>query len=251
MEKRIIALILIGAVSFAGCKKDEEEVPVEPKVSTVWVDLYHVVSGADMVYDQRIYQNAAGNPFEVRHLEYYISDFKLQDMSGRWISVPSEPYLINPEKERTRTLMAHVPVGNYKGISCTIGIPDEKNFTGYLANTLENVNMSWPEPIGGGYHFMKFEGNYMDENNNWTGFTVHLGTDPDHLMGMQSVNVIENIQFSISQSSNVIELEMDMNEWFESPHLFDFNVQGNYTMAIDSLMKVISENGENCLSFKN
>jgi hypothetical protein len=252
MEKSIIAVLMAVMVSVSACKKDEEdEMILEPTVPTVWVDLSHEVSGAEMLFNERVYETPAGNPYEVRHLEYYISDFKLLNQAGKWISVQSEPYLINPEKGRTRTLMAQVPVGQYKGISCMIGLPESKNVTGYLPNTLENVNMAWPDPIGGGYHFMKFEGNYLAENLKWTGFTVHLGTDPDHLLEMQSVNVITGIQFSISESAHQIELTMDMNEWFDTPHLYDFNIQGNYTMAIDSLMKVISENGENCLSFKN
>ena len=250
MKNSLIALLGIVVISASGCRKDEEEAANVPTVNTVWVHMLHEVSGSEMVYNQRIYETPAGNPYEVRHLEYFISDFKLLDSKGNWISVNSEPYLINPEKERITTLLAQVPVGSYQGISCMIGIPDVKNYKGYLTNTLENVNMSWPEVIGGGYHFMKFEGNYLDQDAGWIGYTVHLGTDPEHALGMQSVNVIKDIKFSISEVSNNITLVMDMNEWFESPHIFDFN-EYNYTMAIDSLMKVISENGENCLTFKN
>ncbi|MEQ9063343.1 MAG: hypothetical protein RIE58_04145 [Vicingaceae bacterium] len=246
MKIHSIAVFLAFAFLLTACKKDEEEVPIDMTVPVVQIDLSHKVSGIDLVFNQRIFENAAGNSYEVRHLEYYIADFKLLNQGGSWVEVISEPYLINPEKGVTTTLMANVPVGNYTGLSCMIGIPVTKNLTGYLPNTLNNVNMAWPEPIGGGYHFMKFEGNYMDEKGDWRGFTVHLGKN-----GMQSVNVIQDVQFSISESSTKLELVMDMNEWFESPYLYDFIADGNYTMAIDSLMKLVSDNGKNCLAFKN
>ena len=108
-----------------------------------------------------------------------------------------------------------------------------------------NMNMAWPDPLGGGYHFMKLEGKYEDLNLEWRGYTVHLGDN-----GNQSPNLITDVSITVSSASTSLGLIMDFNEWFDNPKLYDFNVDGNYTMAIDSLMKKVSENGRNCLSVK-
>lgn len=245
MKKFIILLLLPSFIVQFGCSKEEDPEPVVETVSSFFIDLSHEVSGEPLVFNQRIYHTPANNPYEVRHLEYFISDFKLKDQSGQWVTVQSEPKLIDPLDGSSNTVLKNVPVGTYKGISCMIGIPVEQNYTGYLPNTIDNVNMAWPEPIGGGYHFMKFEGNYQDENLEWKGFTVHLGKN-----GHQSPNTVTDVSITVSNTNKRHELAMDMNQWFDNPNLYDFNKQGNYTMAVDSLMIIVSENGRNCLSVK-
>ncbi|HAW52143.1 MAG TPA: hypothetical protein DCX54_07430 [Flavobacteriales bacterium] len=248
MKKYALLLLLPSFIFQIGCTKEEDD--PTPTVATIpyfTINLSHVVSGEPMVFNQRIYQTPANNPYEVRHLEYFISDFKLKNQTGQWLTVQSEPKLIDPQDDNigTRTVLLNVPIGTYQGISCMIGIPEAINYTGYLPQTVDNMNMAWPDPIGGGYHFMKFEGNYQDENLEWKGFTVHLGKN-----GNQAPNTIKDISIAVSATSKSLDLVMDMNQWFDNPHYYDFNVQGNYTMAVDSLMLLVSENGRNCLSVK-
>ena len=248
MKKFLFIISALGVLFQPSCTKDEEEdKPTAVTVPIFTVNMSHVVSGEPMVFNERIYKNAANNPYEVRHLEYYISDFKLMDQQGQWISIQSEPKLINPQDttKSAKTELMNVPVGTYQGISCMIGIPEEENYTGSLPNTIENMNMAWPDPIGGGYHFLKFEGNYQDDKMEWNGYVLHLGNN-----GFQSPNTITDVSITVSSSNTSMGLTMDMNEWYDNPNFYDFNVQGYYTMAIDSLMEIVSENGRNCLSVK-
>jgi hypothetical protein len=247
MKKLFLIALLPSLIFQFGCSKEDDPDPVVATIPYFTIEMSHKVSGEPLVFNERIYQTPALNPYETRHLEYFISDFKLMNQLGQWISINSEPKLIDPQDSDigTKTVLLNVPIGTYKGISCMIGIPEAINLTGYLPNTIDNMNMAWPDPIGGGYHFMKFEGNYQDEKMDWKGFTVHLGKN-----GNQVPNTITDVSFSVSAASTSLGLVMDMNQWFDNPHFYDFNVQGNYTMAIDSLMLIVSENGRNCLSVK-
>lgn len=239
------AILLVSAFS---CRKDEDsDAPDVPKTDvTILVD--HDVDGEQVIFynlDQKPYINAAGNEYEITRLEYYLSDFKFRRTNGSWHSpVNNVPVLIDVEDGQKTITLSNVEVGDYNAMSVMIGVMPKYNKTGLLENNLDNLNMAWPENLGGGYHFMKFEGNYKDDQNIVRGFTVHLGNE-----GLQSVNEIDNISLRVESGGQTqLNMSMNLNEWYKTPHLFDFNKEGNYTMAIDSLMELISENGTNSLS---
>ena len=248
MIKKGIFLIISLVSILISCTKEEKDSPDTQKTELKFV-VSQDVNGDSVIFNnlQDIqYQNAAGNFYEVTRLEYYLSDFKFQRINGQWHSPRNEPFLINAENGRSEITLKGVEIGEYSTLSFMIGIPATKNKSGMLENNLSNLNMAWPESIGGGYHFLKFEGNYFDFNDIIRGFTVHLGGE-----GMQ-VACSMDVSLMVSTLSQItIEMSMNLNEWFESPHLFDFNVDGNYTMAVDTLMEKISENGKNCFTINS
>ena len=236
----VLALIL----AFSSCAKDDDDSPA-PAGTDVTINVKHVVDGADLVFNDLKYTNAAGNQYKVSRLDYYLSDFTFINSNGSEYKPKFVPFLVKASKTDISFVISKVLPGNYTGFRFMVGIPSDANVTGSLENTLDNYNMEWPIALDGGYHFMKFEGNYKDDKNIERGFTVHLGQN-----GMQSVNSFPTSAVTISSSpKTTIELTMNLNEWFENPHVFDFNVDGNYTMAVDSLMEKVSENGQSCFSF--
>jgi hypothetical protein len=103
--------------------------------------------------------------------------------------------------------------------------------------------MAWPNPLGGGYHFMKFEGYYMDLAAK-TGFTVHMGQN------CSLVYCIINTPFIVSSSTSEIKLSMNLNEWFRSPIIYDFNIDGNATMFDKQARGKIAANGIDVFSME-
>ena len=65
--------------------------------------------------------------------------------------------------------------GDYTGISFVFGFRDEDNITGAYTD-LNALSWSWPEMLGGGYHFMKLEGRFIDTNSNTATYATHMGT---------------------------------------------------------------------------
>ncbi len=237
-------LVFLVAIILISCQKEDDVIDV-PMVD-LEVLVFNEIDGIPLEMNNMKYANAAGNEYEATRVEYYIGDFAFQRMNGDWYRPYFEPYLINGDSTDQTFKLVNVRQGEYQSISFMVGLPESWNKTGKLENNIANYNMAWPESLGGGYHFMKFEGNYIDDEQETRGFTVHLGQN-----GMQSVNVFDNLNYKLTSSSaNQITLTMNLNEWFESPHLFDFNVDGNYTMAVDSLMEKVSENGSNCFKME-
>ena len=246
MNTRRLLWVIPLAIALLSCAKDEEEDPIVVPKADLTITVEHEVNGEPLEFKnlaEKKYANKAGNVWEVRRLEYYLTNFKFKNKSGQWIRVSSMPELINAEKTGNSFVLSGVPIDDYTGISFMVGIMDEQNITGFLPNTIEHRNMDWPENLNGGYHHLKFEGNYLDLDDEIVGFTVHNGN-----IGNQSVNTIENVSIPIESTGNNIILTMDPNQWFQDPYTYDFNIDGNYTMAVDSLMVLISANGENVMT---
>lgn len=140
-------------------------------------------------------------------------------------------------------VLKDVPVGNYIGISFNIGLDSAQNISDGLPATTDNVNMKWPNPMGGGYHFLKLEGYYKDTTAT-PGYAMHLGTNSC----LVPIKLFKPINVT-TDSKIPLGLVMNINEWYKNPTTFDFNKDGNYIMGNAAAMKKITDNGRDVFSF--
>jgi hypothetical protein len=209
------------------------------------VTLSYAVDDQSLNFNTLLYSNDAGNQYSVSKVAYFVSNIGLHEEGDVTFST-SEVYYVNASEPATNTIRVYsIPVGNYSGFTLSIGLNPTHNQTGYLPNTTENLNMLWPEPMGGGYHFLKFEGHFQDNNSDVSGFAIHLGNN-ENLVTMHFDHPI-----SIEHSDHHIELEMNLNEWFRNPNLFDLSADGSYIMDDTEAMSLIAENGINVFSIKS
>jgi hypothetical protein len=207
--------------------------------------LSYVIDDQSLNFNTLIYSNDAGNQYSVSRVKYFVSNIGLGEEDDLTFST-SEVYYVNASEPTTNTILVDsIPVGDYSGFTLNIGLNPTQNQTGYLPNTTENLNMLWPEPMGGGYHFLKFEGHYLDNNSDVSGFAMHLGNN-ENLVTMHFDHPI-----SIEHSDYHIELEMNLNEWFRNPNLFDLSADGSYIMDDAEAMSLIAENGMDVFSVKS
>ncbi len=236
----ILALILFSVFS---CEKESG---ISTISSTVTLHLDQTVNGEQIEIEQIKYLCEAGHTFSVVNLKYYLSEIVLHEKGGntvsgekvhlRDINVPStEQYLIE-----------NVPNGDYTSISFIFGLDETKNVDGGLENTVENINMEWPIPGDQGYHYMKFEGRYDSLNTGVIkSFNIHTGAT----MGNQNYFEV-TLPFSempIRSNSWVINLSMDLNEWFQNPHTFDF-VGMEMVMMNQAAQEILKANGSTVFS---
>jgi hypothetical protein len=112
-----------------------------------------------------------------------------------------------------------------------------------LPNTEDNIGMIWPEPMGGGYHFMKMEGKFRDSLG-LVGYALHQGTN------LTGIEVSTPIRFNVDENPTGFQLTMDINEWFTNPYDYDLEIDGNYTMGDTVSMKKIAANGATVFNLK-
>ena len=219
----------------AACKKEAK--PSEQTGNLV----LHVSASNDsdrFDFDSLGLNHPAGYTYSVTRLQFYLSGFQLHHQDGRNVKYNSPLYFDLHTSTTKSCSMPALPPGNYTGIDFYVGLDSLQNKTGALPVTVENTNMAWPDGMGGGYHFMKLEGNFKDKSGTH-GFAMHLGKNK-HLVSIKLLRT-----FSVSATSNnTLALRMNLAEWFRNPSLYDFNTDANYSMGSDAAMFKLKNNGQ-------
>ena len=90
--------------------------------------------------------------------------------------------------------------------------------------------------MGGGYHFLKFEGMFRKDNSQF-GYAIHIGNN-----SCQSIIKIYKSIIITNTKGNEITIKMNINEIFKNPAVYNLDIDGNYTMGNQLLMKKIVKN---------
>ncbi|MBL7924443.1 MAG: hypothetical protein JNL88_09605 [Bacteroidia bacterium] len=227
-------LIILLLLTLASCKKDEEEAPKADDYLTL--NLSFRVGVNVLQFDTLLYTNAAGNEYSVSRLQFYLSNIQLIRTDSSLVDISDYSY-VDAREPSTLKISNKIPdTGDFIGMKMQVGLDSIHNITNALPATIENINMEWPVPMGGGYHFMKFEGKYRDGLDE-PGYAMHLGKNP------YLVQAVTWKTFNLSAGNNAMNLVMDLNEWYDHPQVYDFNVDGNYSMGVGAAMTKLSQNG--------
>ena len=203
------------------------------------IEMLHNIGSSSVEFDTMQYVNAHGNTYSVEKLRYFVSDFYLVGNGVPNVLI-DEIHYVDAREPSTLTFVPNqtIPNGNYSGISFVFGISDNKNTSGLFVNPPES-NMSWPDVMGGGYHFMKLEG-YHDDAGVDKSFLAHTGGLNDEAL---HVNVtLANSAFTADGTDRTLYLSMDINNWFENPNTLDLNNMA-HIMADSTKQHQMQENG--------
>jgi hypothetical protein len=251
----VLALSLIVCVS---CKKENAQTAETP-AGKIILKFAHKVNGQGLVIDTLMYTNAAGNEYLVNEIQYFISDVRLHNADGSTFLIKAwdDIHYIDTDIPSTWTwnVMDSIPVGSYNSVSFTFGISQAKNQSYMYVNPPEN-NMFWPEYLGGGYHYMKLNGKWKDTSNLAMPFDFHLGIGQTYAGGVIVVDSITGFvqnYFDVTlpgaaftmadKETRTIEIVMNVESWFETPHVWDINYWGSYIMQNQTAMQTARENG--------
>ena len=236
---RVLFYLTLALMCFlCSCKKKEQmESIVELVEEELEINLSHHVDQIPFQTDQMIYISESGYQYSITKLNYYISNIRLIKHDSTCFLVKDYHYVDATVAETKRFSVKSIPTGGYIGLAFCIGLDSLKNQENYMEPSVESINMQWPEPMGGGYHFLKLEGYFIDSAKTY-GYALHLGTNECLIY----VTLFKNIQLD-THSRLSLNLEMNVSQWFKDPNTYDFVTDGNYIMGNDSAMKKVSENG--------
>ena len=208
-----------------------------------------VVDNDSLRLDTCMYHNAAGNLYEVNDVQFFISHVMLETASGEVVEITDNQGIHYTDIRIPGTLTWNiadiVPADEYKSISFVFGLEGEQNTTGYFPNPPEN-NMSWPDMIGGGYHYMKINGRWIDSESVRQPFNLHSGkiaTDNGFADNTFTVTLPLSQFAVIHKETAELTLQMNVNAWFSNPYLFDFNLFGGSIMQNREAQEVLRANG--------
>ncbi|MBK9356536.1 MAG: hypothetical protein IPN08_03955 [Bacteroidales bacterium] len=240
----------------------EEEKPVEKSV--LKLHFQHKVDGLPLELNQLKYTNSAGNVYEISEIMYFISDLKLYHSKGNIVAPAGwdDIHYVDLSLPATLEWVAgnDIPAGTYDSLTFTFGLSAEKNQPFMFVNPPE-VNMAWPEVLGGGYHYMMMNGWWKDLGGVRKPFNFHLGIgqiyannsgDPDDITGFIHNAFVVNPgiePFTVTAGETLnFALIMNIESWFNTPVVYDHNYFGGAIMQNQEAMHVACLNGSDVFS---
>ena len=159
----------LAMLALSGCKKDEV---ATSQTGTVALEFEQTVGANELVLDTKTYTTPAGDQFRISIFRQYISNIVFTKTDGSTYAVPESYYLLDAAKPDNQHLaLSGVPVGDYKGISFTIGVDSTRNVSGAQKGALDpSNNMFWSWDSG--YIFTKLEG--FSPQSRTSAITFHI-----------------------------------------------------------------------------
>jgi hypothetical protein len=241
--KNVGFLILLVGLVVASCKSTND---VNPNTAEVGLHFFHYVDGVPVQLDQLIYKNALDQQFSIKTIKYFISGVKLYKEDNTTVELSDIHYV----DARTPETLSHIYSekilpGNYTGLSFVYGLIPSENITGMFPDPPESL-MEWPVPMGGGYHYMKLEGEYKTATEE-SFFNFHSGM----LNGTAyEIHVdLQNQPFEVVGSDVNIVLNMEIQKWFTNSTDWDFPYWGGGIMGNPDAQKTVQENGVDVFNF--
>jgi hypothetical protein len=287
MKTPKLLLIICIVLMLASCSK--EPVKVEVKTGTVALKLLHTIDGNVFQKDVLLYQNRAGNQYQVSNIQWFLSDIELVNSDGIVVKIVKGDgvfYIDTDLHETCSVLLEDLPAGNYNAVKFTFGLNEEKNTSYRFVNPPESF-MFWPDYLGGGYHYMKLNGKWMNTMGQLAPYNFHLGigqnyyqkssglahyfefgsadsyahcegfnppyTLPDVSSFVQNYfEVSQDLDFSIvSGSESSINVEMQIEKWFEGNPPYNHDDWGGSIMQQQQAQDIARINGQKVFRFSN
>ncbi len=228
-------LTAILLVFFLACTTNS----IDPEEASITISFEHINNNAPLVLDQNIYTNNVGQNYSIKTVKYFVSKVTFHSNGSNYVSPDIHFIDIRDSKTLTLELTNKIPYGNYTSISFVYGLVPEDNITGSLGIDLDRL-MEWPAPMGGGYHYMKLEGDYIGSNGS-DFFNFHAGplAGKDYSL---KINLL-NTDMVVSGDSLKFNLVMNIGNWFQNPTDWDFEYWGSGIMGNPNAQATVQKNG--------
>ena len=250
MKSRLLVILL--ALLATACTKHVEKAEID-------LNIGYEVNGKVLVTDTLCYVNEVGNQFLITEIQWFLSDIQLLGQDGDWHTLKQRSALdsiaelnehifyIDTDIPENQTLHGEkIPVGHYTALRFTFGL-DEYDNESYRFTDPPESDMFWPEVLGGGYHYMKLNGKFVDDENRLAPMAIHLGIgqNEDGSQFYQNYFIVElPIDFTVSaNTTNQLDLTMVVDNWFRNPYPIDFNQYGSSIMQNQTAQRLLSGNG--------
>jgi hypothetical protein len=235
--KKPIALLFLVILVFCSCSKEEENISLTLKFTHNW----NGVPVTNQDFNTFKFTTANGENISIERLRYLISNISLAEESA------NNHFLIDVGKSAENLILIKDVLSNNK-LTFTFGLKDAENTDG-IYQDLNSVNFNVPGMLGGGYHYMQFDGKYKDTNNQDANFNYHVirAVDTSDPTTLKFEDTSFTVDFGIIEIKNnaTIEISMNIAEWFTNPNTWDLNILNTVLMPNFEAQKQMSANGKN------
>jgi hypothetical protein len=219
---------------------------VQPEQFTITLNFTHHWNGLKITpqdFNELKFTNENGERLSIERLRYLVSNISL--VNGK-----NYHFIDVGENTGTSITITELTDASY-ALSFRFGFSNEDNTDGAYQD-LNSASFSVPEMLGGGYHFMQFDGKYEDNNNEASGFNYHMikavdRTDPDNLK-FEDTSFEVNLGTIVVANTTEIEIKMNLAEWFKNPNTWNLNELNTVLMPNFEAQKMMRANGETVFS---
>ena len=244
-------LVILFSLLAVACTKHEEKAGID-------INIGYEVNGKSLVTDTLCYVNEAENSFLITEVQWFISNIELKNEAGDWVTLHqrslsdtldiSRVFYMDTNIPESQTLHTQpLPIGHYTALRFTFGLDETDNQTGLFTDPPES-EMFWPDMLGGGYHYMKLNGKFLNAEGRLAPLAVHLGIgqNEDCTEFYHNHFIVElPIDFNVvTNSENQLELTMVIDNWFRNPNTIDFNELGSHIMQNQTAQRLLQNNGK-------
>lgn len=248
IKKTYIAILLIVSLFFS-CSEDNDMQRKQVALSLNFTHNWDATSIANEDFNELKFVNEKGDTLSIERLRYLVSKVTLINQNTDTIVLNDYNLVDVTNNENVLfTLSKKIPVGTYSNVQFTFGFDASDNIDGVYTD-LNTASFDVPGMLNGGYHFMQFDGKFLNSEHVETGFNFHVISAFD-----TATSTATDTSFSVSlgeveiTNSLTLEVQADLSEWFSTPNTWDLNenytdLMGNYEVQLD-----MSENGATVFS---
>ncbi len=233
-------------ISFFGCDDDYDTIIFG---GTISINFNHYWDGQQVTsadFNTETYTNENNDILTISKLRYLVSNITLHKSDGSSTKLV-DYYLVDLSGGTSFSISDILDGNDYSSISFTFGFNEADNIDGNYID-LNSKSWNWPTMLGGGYHFMQFEGKYGATGTE-NPFAYHNGT------ARVSTGVFEQNFFNVSlegftssESETIVEIKMNLDQWFEDPYTWDLDTYNTTLMPNYNAQKLMQQNGASVFS---
>lgn len=233
-------------IAFTSCK-DNTDCCVNLEPVNVTLKFTHNWDGTPVTasdFNSFNYVTENGESVSMERLRYVVSNINL---GGE-----SKPYqLVDLGINSGFEINFNNVAQSVNNLNFTFGFSDTDNIDGVYQD-LNTVSFNVPGMLGGGYHYMQFDGKYKDTNNLDANFNYHAiravdRSDPNNLIFEDTSFLVDFGSVTITNNAT-IEIKMNIAEWFKNPNTWDLNQLNTVLMPNFEAQRLISANGKSVFS---
>lgn len=241
--KKIVSLLTIALLIFACNEDNDDNTIIAPGVTFNFTHNWDETTINSTNLETETVTNANGEVININRFRYLTSRFELTNLTGetyvfdgyKFTDLSEDTtYNFTPE---TNT----IPSGTYT-LKFVWGFNAEDNTDG-IYQDLNSESWNWPAMLGGGYHFLQFDGMYNVDTASPSPFNFHNGTARVSDGVFEDNFAIITFDTPITISNNTtIEVKMNIAELFKNPNTWDLNVLDTPLMPNYDAQKMMQQN---------
>lgn len=254
MKKITLLFLSISSFLITSCSSNEDELAKNTNITVNFTHNWNEQTVTESLVSETILVNAKGNRLSIDRLRYLVSNIYLENSSG--ITTTLKDYLLIDVGEgknlsfTTENLLLNDTYRAY----FTFGFSDTDNEGVYEDLNVANFNVS--DVLGGGYHYMQLDGQFIDALNITKTYNYHAIRAIDSIetrdtpFFKDTSFLVDLGEITIEDNTATIDIEMDINQWFEATNTWDLNVYyESLTSNYDAQIK-INENAATVFSLE-